>query len=670
MPHPFLLCFCLLMCATALLAGCSTHLAGTNDAAVEFTVDADPAQPRLALPQVVSRVKARLSAAQVAADVEATRDNRVRVVLDEDETGAVDALLSWRGGLSVYLADDATPLTPTDTTLLAAMGAPRADGGVDRYWKGAAGPVARAVSEASLDDQHIAFAQRLTTEEWRTRVALLPAVVHLGAQGSEITSIERADHGRSLALRFDAAGRSRLNADRDLDPSATVVIARGRTLLATLPWGAVRTEPLVIPFGEDITSYGRAHYAKRLLEAPPLPPMHRSARMRLAPRWDVGILCAVLPFALSFAWLLFVRRFDRGRPEPLGIVAATFALGGLFVVPAAVVELALSAATPWLDPAVTTLGGQFLALPLALAVFTLVVGAVEETAKWLGAWSFAARRREFDEPVDGIVYGCAAALGFAAVENIKYFALGRMSGVVIAVRAFMTVPAHMFFGAIWGYAMGRRLVAPATSVAAFLALAALAHGAFDAMLAIDGMRIGAVLLVLVLASLFIVLLRRALQHGVVSAAGGRADGQGEPRTLLRVGSPFAFYASACGMIASAIALTVLGSAYELFHHRAGLVFVAMATAAMVLFGVFANRTAQTIPLDVVVDAEGVTFAGGRTPWSAIESVDEATEADGKSAFVNVYLKDTVLRLGPARESRAQEIRHAILGRLRAAPRSP
>src|SRR5258708_17904427 len=132
MPHPFLLCFCLLMRATALLAGWSTHLAGTTDAAVEFTVDADPAQPRLALPQVVSRVKARLSAAQVAADVEATRDNRVRVVLDDDETGAVDALLSWRGGLSTGLSPCPTPPQPTAPTLAHPMPAPPAASGVDR----------------------------------------------------------------------------------------------------------------------------------------------------------------------------------------------------------------------------------------------------------------------------------------------------------------------------------------------------------------------------------------------------------------------------------------------------------------------------------------------------------------------------------------------------------
>jgi len=638
MPRPFLLCFCLLMCSAAFLGGCSTHLAGTNDTALEFTVDADPTQVRLSLLQVVSRVKARLSAGQVAADVDATRDKRVRVVVDEDEAGAVEALLHWRGGLSVYVADDSAALTSTDTTL--------------------------------PDEQHIAFAERLPSGESRTRFALLPAIVDLGAQGSEIASIERADHGRSLALRFDAAGRSRLGAQRDLAPSAIVVIARGRTLLATLPWSAVRTEPLVISFGDDITSYGRAHYARRLLESPFLPTMHRAARTRLEARWGVGIPCAVLPFALSFAWLLFVRRFDRARPEPMGLVAATFALGGLFVVPAAIVELAVSAATPWLDPAVATLGGQVLALPLALAVFTLVVGAVEETAKWLGVWSLAARRPEFDEPVDGIVYGCAAALGFAAVENIKYFALGRMSGVVIAVRAFMTVPAHMFFGALWGYAMGRRLVVRRTSVAAFLALAALAHGAFDTMLSIDGMQLGAALLVLALASLFIVLLRRALQHGVVRAASGHPGSHPELRTLFRVGSPFAFYGSACGMIASAIALTVLGSAYELLHHRVGLVFVAMATATMVVLGAFAYRTSQTVPLDVVVDAEGVTFAGRRAPWSAIEDVDDATEAYGKWAFVNVHLKDTVLRLGPAHELRAREIRRAILGRLRAAPGSP
>src|SRR5439155_1969549 len=104
-------------------------------------------------------------------------------------------------------------------------------------------------------------------------------------------------------------------------------------------------------------------------------------------------------------------------------------------------------------------------------------------------FALAYQRREFDEPVDGIVYGAVSALGFAAVENVKYFTVGRLSAVIVIVRTFMSIPAHMFFGAIWGYAAGRKLVARRTSIALFLALAALLHGAFDTFLAIDGMAI-------------------------------------------------------------------------------------------------------------------------------------------------------------------------------------
>jgi RsiW-degrading membrane proteinase PrsW (M82 family) len=595
-------------CAFALLGlvGCSPHLAGTHDAALEYAIDAEPATGKvLDTEAAAARTKARLSAAQITADVDESGDHRrVRIVVDADAAAAVDSLLLWRGGLSAYRAEQWHP--------------------------------------DSLDAKALAE---------------LP-----------VASVEPDQRGRALALTFPVGARDGIAAERAANPSARVALVRGRTLLALLPIDEALATPLVLRFGDDVTAYAHAAYARELLASPMLPPMHRVSLESLPPDRGLAAACAVLPFVLSFGWLLFVRRFDRARPEPTWLVVATFALGGLSVVPAAIAELACGAATPWLDPSVMTLGGQLWALPIAITVFSLVVGVAEEGSKFLGAWSLARHRREFDEPVDGIVYGCASALGFAAVENVKYFAVGRMSGVVIAVRAFMTVPAHMFFGAIWGYALGRKLVSGKTSVFGFFLLAALAHGTFDALLSTDGVQLAAAALMLGLAFGFVALLRSALRHGAVSPSRAHADStaapptemlpSGElPRVYFRVGSPGAFYACATGIIACSFSLTVLGGAYELLHHRIGLVFVTMATAILSLFGASAYGASETIPLDVAVDAQGVTLGGARTPWRLVVSLN--IEVVGKRACVVLQTTESAVRLGPATVATADAIARAI-----------
>jgi len=599
--------------ATALLLGCSPpHLAGTNDAALEYAIDPDPATGARAVSAsaalTAADVKARLAAAQLAADVSATAEGRVRVVSDADAAGVVDALVLWRGGLTASLVGD-----PARTP-----------------------------------------------------------VVQLGVGPRAITAIEPIEHGKALALSLSPAAREALDRACSAHPGARVALARGGAVLETMPIDDLRASPLVLRFGDDLVAYTRAYEQEQLLRSPVLPPMHRVSAARLPPRWGLAAACAILPFALSFAWLFFVRRFDRARPEPTWLVVATFALGGLAIVPAALLEIGASKLSPWLDPSLVTMGGQLWALPIALVVFSVVVGAVEEGAKLLGAWALARHRREFDEPVDGIVYGCAAALGFAAVENVKYFALGRMSGVVIAVRAFMTVPAHMFFGALWGYALGRGLVSRRARVLGFFVLAAVAHGAFDAMLSTDGTQLGATVLVLVLGFGFVVLLQRALRHGAVPVGARRDDAADQPpptepvpasmlpRTYFRVGSRAAFYACAAAMIACAFSLTVLGTAYELLHHRVGVVFVGLATSMLVLFGLAAYGASTTIPLDVAVDAQGVTFAGARTPWGAILGFDVVPS--GARAVVRLHTRTGVIRLGPARAATAD----ALLAALRAA----
>ena len=657
------------------LAGCGPpRLAGMNDAVLEYALDPSSAGGASPSGELAVNVKARLALAQVMADVDAPDSGRVRVIVDADAAGAVDELLRWRGGLEAYETDDDAELTPADASGLQRMTATRlrSDGasGADQWWQGSAEAVARAVREGGLPPGALAFAERLPNGQWRTRVVKTPAVTTLGAADSPIESIALADHGRALALTVPSTARTPLDALRDRAPRANVAIARASSLLATIPATSAAASPLVLPFGGDLPAYARAHRAKLLLSSPNLPALQRTSVLRLPPRPGLAAACALLPCVLSLAWLSFVRRFDRARPEPVWLVGATFVLGGLSVLPAAIVEMALAAATPWLDPSMVTLGGQLWAFPLTCAVFTLVPGAVEEGAKWLAVWSLAAQRREFDEPVDGIVYACAAALGFAAVENVKYFALGRMSGVVIAVRAFMTVPAHMFFAAIWGSGMGRRLVSRRTNTVGLFALAALAHGAFDATLSIDGLQQIATLIVLVLGCVFVLLLQRALRYGAVFGLGrpwfgGEAPPATEPvpasalaRGYFRVGSPGVFYACAATMITSAFLVTVLGTAFELLHHRVGVVFVAIATAALALFGVAAYGASAAIPLDVVIDAQGLTFSGARMPWRTILGV-EVQRTRRSRAFVCVTRNDGVVLLGPAHPDRARDIALAI-----------
>jgi RsiW-degrading membrane proteinase PrsW (M82 family) len=647
------------------LTGCAPPLVGTNDAAVDFRVERSGSGPA-ATPDTVSRVKNRLDAAQIATDVDVITDDTVRVVVDAEAVPAVEQLVAWRGGIEAYRVDDEGVFDPASAAAqgLRARARRRPDGSTERWWEGSADAVARAVSDAKLDPRHMAFAERLGEDVWRTRVVHAPAVEVIGLR-HPFTSIDLAARGRALALLPASDDRAVLSTLRASHRDATITLARGRTLLATVPIDAALATPLILPFGDDLRAFAVASDERRLLESPVLPALRRTAAQALPTRWGLALACALLPFALSMAWLLFVRRFDRARPEPWWLVLATFALGCLSVVPAAAAEAGWIFASPWLDPSLVTFGGQAWSLPIAIPVFVLVVGLSEEAAKLLAAWSLAGHRPEFDEPVDGIVYGCAAALGFAAAENVKYFAVGRLSGTLVALRGFITVPAHMFFGALWGYAWGRSLVSRRSSVLLYLLLAALVHGSFDALLSIDGAQYVAALVVPLLGVAFFVMLRRLLRHGAVRRPAGRGAPATEPlpasalpRAYFRVGSSARFAACAAGMLTLAFALVVLGMAYENLHERVNLDFVAIASLILALFGLAAYGVTATIPLDAAVDAQGVTYAGRRVPWGAVFGV--ALDERAGRTYVVVRSAGSDLRIGPIAGHRARALADAIL----------
>ena len=141
---------------------------------------------------------------------------------------------------------------------------------------------------------------------------------------------------------------------------------------------------------------------------------------------------AVVPSAL-LVWYFHARD---AYPEPPRVLWTTFGLGVLTVFPILLIGYPLQHAVALVpNPIASSLLGA------------LFVAAIpEELVKLLVLLGYNMRHRAFDEPMDGIVYGVVASLGFATLENILFVFGG---GISVAVsRAFTAVPLHAFVGAI------------------------------------------------------------------------------------------------------------------------------------------------------------------------------------------------------------------------------
>jgi RsiW-degrading membrane proteinase PrsW (M82 family) len=157
---------------------------------------------------------------------------------------------------------------------------------------------------------------------------------------------------------------------------------------------------------------------------------------------------AILAVAPALFWLWWFYRKDRYDPEPRGLVLKIFLLGMLPVFPAAILEPLMYAVMM----GQATGSGAENTLPAIIVTHLLVVAPVEEYGKYLVVRRWAFRHPAFNEPLDGIVYAAAAALGFAALENFFYL-LGHGAWLIL-VRGPLSTLGHVLFSAFWGYALG------------------------------------------------------------------------------------------------------------------------------------------------------------------------------------------------------------------------
>lgn len=129
----------------------------------------------------------------------------------------------------------------------------------------------------------------------------------------------------------------------------------------------------------------------------------------------IGILLVLsVGIGPMVAYALVLWWFDRYEKEPLGLLAAAFLWGAIpAVLFSLVAELVLDVPISSLvRPATASLLSAAVVAPLAEEAFKGV-------ALLLLLLLF---RREIDSPLDGVIYGGLVGFGFAAVENVFYFA--------------------------------------------------------------------------------------------------------------------------------------------------------------------------------------------------------------------------------------------------------
>jgi len=155
------------------------------------------------------------------------------------------------------------------------------------------------------------------------------------------------------------------------------------------------------------------------------------------------LLIAILP---TLALLLFFIYSDKFK-EPKKTVLSTFILGIFIIAPIEVFHYGTE---------------MIIGEPIEYNAFFRAFFAaafLEELFKFCVLFFFCTKFSEFNEPMDGIVYGLTASLGFAFWENLQYIYMPDReiseSLQVAWMRAFTAVPSHAFDGVIMGFFIGR-----------------------------------------------------------------------------------------------------------------------------------------------------------------------------------------------------------------------
>ena len=155
------------------------------------------------------------------------------------------------------------------------------------------------------------------------------------------------------------------------------------------------------------------------------------------------LLITIIPSLVILAYFFTSDKFK----EPKSTIAIVFVLGILICLPAGILNNFMF----------ENFGGQDNGNDLTHSF--LGPAWTEEILKFLVLYAIVLRRSEFNEPMDGIVYGVVVSLGFATYENYDYvFRLAETWEIApqqLAIwRSYSAVPMHGLNGCIMGFYFG------------------------------------------------------------------------------------------------------------------------------------------------------------------------------------------------------------------------
>lgn len=180
---------------------------------------------------------------------------------------------------------------------------------------------------------------------------------------------------------------------------------------------------------------------------------------------------------------IYIYFMDKYEPEPVKLVLFSFLLG--------LMSFGLNILA---GIGINTIEGPLISLG--------VKAFMEELCKFIIVTGILYRNKNFNEPLDGIVYTVMVAMGFATAKNLisVYSGISNMALLTL----FTTILAHASYAALMGYLLGKAKFIHQQEtwyIVAALALATLFHIIYDFfqfLAAVSGIWIGSMAALLII----------------------------------------------------------------------------------------------------------------------------------------------------------------------------